>query len=456
MASPRVVIPRVWALAQIAVILAALASIASERMTTPSGLICGLYLLARSMAYVAQRLTYAQQHHSRPTFPLPPEHYAIAVLLLMAALSTAITALPDITYPQVLRLLIGITTCLAIREGLMSWHIPYIGLHPAAVLGLTGLGLGLALIAPIGVDWLSDKLPIPLSIYKIFPRLLGDGIHANVMAGVLTVFLPIPFSQLLFSSSARPTNFGHLRLSAKTIQFGLSMATAIIFFILVITQSRGGLLGMAGSGIVLLFMRFRRLRIPILGATLVIALLLILRLALPNAGPPAVQQFLQSLLSVRASSSAELRYEAWQRAWYMIQDFPITGIGMGSYKVISDVMYPTFVSPESLPHAHNLFLQIAVDLGLPGLLAWLAAWVVVIRACIILRTGSQSSPALAAGLFASQVALGVHGLLDAPVWGQVRAAPLIWLVWGVALGLAYHQNHVIPVTPTSPTYNYSQ
>ena len=73
------------------------------------------------------------------------------------------------------------------------------------------------------------------------------------------------------------------------------------------------------------------------------------------------------------------RREIWSRAIYMIQDFPFTGIGMGSFGEVADALYPFFsYSPGAILHAHNLFLQIAVDLGIPGLIAWLAILLVVI------------------------------------------------------------------------------
>ena len=87
-------------------------------------------------------------------------------------------------------------------------------------------------------------------------------------------------------------------------------------------------------------------------------------------------------------------------------------------------------------HAHNLFLQIAVDLGLPGLIAWLFIWLLAMAFAWRQyhrgrEIGSGWAAGLGAGLLASQVALGVHGLVDAVTWGQVRPAPLVWGLWGL-------------------------
>jgi putative inorganic carbon (HCO3(-)) transporter len=123
----------------------------------------------------------------------------------------------------------------------------------------------------------------------------------------------------------------------------------------------------------------------------------------------------------------------------MIQDFPFTGIGMGAFGDLADAAYPFFqFLPGSLSHAHNLFLQIAVDLGIPGLVAWLATLILVCAAAWrVYRVGSikrdRWTAGLGAGLLCSQVALIIHGLTDAITWGMVRPAPLTWVVWGLAV-----------------------
>ena len=63
----------------------------------------------------------------------------------------------------------------------------------------------------------------------------------------------------------------------------------------------------------------------------------------------------------------------------MLQDFPFTGIGMGSFEQVTNLLYPLFIAPGGgITHAHNLFLQVAVDLGLPGLVAWLSILILVV------------------------------------------------------------------------------
>ena len=130
----------------------------------------------------------------------------------------------------------------------------------------------------------------------------------------------------------------------------------------------------------------------------------------------------------------------------MVQDFPFSGAGMGSFGPVADLLYPFFLAaPDTIPHAHNLFLQVAVDLGIPGLIAWLsvlgaslaAAWSACRRPARRREAaGFDLLSGLGAGLLGSQVALIVLGLTDAVTWGMVRPAPLVWAIWGLAAAAA--------------------
>ncbi len=123
----------------------------------------------------------------------------------------------------------------------------------------------------------------------------------------------------------------------------------------------------------------------------------------------------------------------------LVMNPSITGIGMGSFGDLADMLYPFFLSePGSVPHAHNLYLQIAVDLGIPGLVCWLAIlFVVIFTSWKLFKQGKELGDTwmagLGAGLFASQIALVVHGLIDSVTWGMVRPAPLVWGIWGIAV-----------------------
>jgi len=135
------------------------------------------------------------------------------------------------------------------------------------------------------------------------------------------------------------------------------------------------------------------------------------------------------------------RLETWSRAVHMIQDFPFTGIGMGTFGPVADQLYPFILAePGSIPHAHNLFLQVAVDLGIPGFVAWMAVlFTATWTSWKIYRAGKEGEDrwlsGVGAGLLGSQMAMMIHGMLDAVTWGMVRPAPFVWAIWGIIFAI---------------------
>jgi len=142
----------------------------------------------------------------------------------------------------------------------------------------------------------------------------------------------------------------------------------------------------------------------------------------------------------------------------MLQDFPFTGIGLGTFDLVQPLLYPFFLSAGLAHHAHNLFLQVAVDLGLPGLIAYLAlllgCFYCTWQAYRALRAprnrvspGNRVSPrnpvskpappwlaSLALGLLGSLIALSVHGLVDAATWSN-KLSFIPWCAFGLSAAL---------------------
>lgn len=403
------------------VALAAAAGMLSERLLPLSVAVAGVFWLVRRAA---------RGHFTRRTLADLP----VLVLVLLLPVTLCVTIQPEKTLPQVLRLLSGT----GLYYALVNWADRPARLRLAAW-GLILAGAVLALAAPLTVSWNSEKFAfIPAGFYEHFPPLITDTANPNVMAGSLVILLPLAAGLILFS----------WRICSRFQRFLLCACALLMAGVLVLTQSRGALLGMAASLAVLAGLRWRRgwLLLPAgAGASLAAAFVLGLDRAL---------QFLSGATSL---GGWEGRVEVWSRAAAMIRDFPLSGIGMGTFTQVADRLYPFFqYRAGTVEHAHNLFLQVAVDLGLPGLLAWLAVLVLSFLAGWetyrvgkgnFWGPGSASSTqvpvllaGLGAGLLAAQSALVVHGLLDAVTWGMVRPAPLVWALWGLACsaGLVVH------------------
>jgi putative inorganic carbon (hco3(-)) transporter len=347
-----------------------------------------------------------------------PNDWAIALLVLMLPMTLWASSDPATTLPQVWRLLGGV----ALYYAIVNWCSSPSRLR-LVVLGATLVGLGLAVSAPFSVTVPPDKLPfVPNIVFTQSRILVSDPVNPNVMAGALVILVPCACALLLFA----------WRVQHWATRLALSISLLGMAVILVLTQSRGALLGLAASIALIVWLRWR------FGWLLVCVPGLVAVAGLARVDPIAL---LGLLTPSRSLEGVESRPDIWARAIAMIQDHPFTGIGMGLFQGVADRFYPFMSASPEVPHAHQLLLQVAVDLGIPGLITWLAIlFGVVGMSWTLWRRGRVDGDAwlagLGAGLLAAQAALMMHGLVDAVTWGMVRTAVVIWAVWGIA-GAAY-------------------
>lgn len=370
-----------------------------------------------------------------------PAHVPMALLLLTLPLTLYASIWPEITRVAVAWLLLDI----AVFYAVFLWARTERRLRLGAFL-LVMAGLALALIAPFGVDWIADaKGFLNFSpIYAAIPRLLDERIHPNILAGALAAVLPLAVS-LTFPPN-RPV--GRVSISAISVVCGLS--SVVMLAVLILTKSRGAWLGTAvGVGIALIY-RWPRLRWPMLA---LVVLLLIVGLII---GPARV---VQALAAAPVVGGWEGRLELWSRALEAIADYPFTGIGMGTFDHVVPLRYPYVLlagAELAIPHAHNLFLQVAVDLGLPGLIAFAALLGLVLAAAVRSVRAWAEERGLAhqvVGLAAGLMAVLVHGLLDAASWGS-KPAVFIWALMGLIMAYqAVSRNAVPPLPPVPAAYS---
>jgi O-antigen ligase len=224
----------------------------------------------------------------------------------------------------------------------------------------------------------------------------------------------------------------------------LSLLVVLSSGTLLLTQSRTALISIGIALFLLAWAASRRVGLAITVATLAAALAVVIA-----AGPQqAVDKLLgQSGTAISAGNSIQSlqgRTELWSRALYGIEDFPITGIGMGTFGKVMPVMYPSFlVSPDmEIGHAHNQFLQAGLDLGLPGLVAYIAIWLLSAALAVTAwREAHDSwSRTVAAGIAASLLASLIFGMIDAVVLVS-RPGVFFWALLGV-LTATWKQNEV--------------
>ncbi|MFN2296519.1 MAG: O-antigen ligase family protein, partial [Candidatus Promineifilaceae bacterium] len=121
----------------------------------------------------------------------------------------------------------------------------------------------------------------------------------------------------------------------------------------------------------------------------------------------------------------------WPWALEGIKDFPFTGTGFGTFREVVRRLYPVNIDPNyDIAHAHNVFLQVALDVGIPGLIAYLAMLLVSAGAAWQLIKRDQALRVVSAGLLASLAAFHTFGLTDTLALGS-KSSVLLWAIFGL-------------------------
>jgi putative inorganic carbon (hco3(-)) transporter len=368
----------------------------------------------------------------RPPLPATPFNLALLVWALALLGGVLVSADPDLTLPKATGLLLGFA----------AWrYLARCAPHPRPrALGAAAFvlaGLGFTLLGFLNADWLAkapSQVGFAQAVLKAIPlpplpETGADAVHPNQIAGTITLYWPLLLALLLGAPLRRP------------VRLGLGLLVLLIGAMLLLTQSRSGWLGGFASGAALLTLwatllpaprRRRALGLLLAGglAVVILALILIGPQRLPDLGeapPPATA----------VGSLATLNYRAlvWPWALTAVQDFPYTGVGLGAFRRVAQRLYPLAVPPGAdIAHAHNILLQVALDVGLPGLVAYAA--LLLLAASVgwqAARWDARQRP-LALGLLAGLVGLHVYGLTDALAPGA-KPGLLFWMALGLLAAL---------------------
>jgi putative inorganic carbon (hco3(-)) transporter len=349
-----------------------------------------------------------------------PVDWPVLLLVFMGGVSYLVSADRHLTLPQLLWLGSGLVGMYA-----LFWWVINQRRRQSAVVLLIFIGFGLALASPVIVNWASTPARlIPNQIYQLFPLLVTNSVHPNVMASALVLLLPLPLAL-----ACRPG------WPERPIRLLLLAGWLVMVAALVLTESRGGYLATAVTICLVLWLSGRHKWAVWAAAAVILGII--------------VFTSVDSQTTSRTTDPANwyFRQQVWRVGLQMQADFPFTGVGMGSFNAVAERLYPLQASNN--PGAHNLFLQVGLDLGLPGLIAYLSILLIALTAAWqTFRRFQQTQTFLAAtavSLLASLIGLVLHGMVDGTVWGT-RGAALPWLIIGLSLALR-RGDEVTPVIP---------
>lgn len=193
---------------------------------------------------------------------------------------------------------------------------------------------------------------------------------------------------------------------------------------LLATQSRGAWLGFIGMLFILMVLNYKK------KIALVFLIILLIAACLLVTNPKLNDRFL-SIFSLEKGGNMT-RIHIWQASLNMIKDKPVLGIGLGVFPAV----YPDYAPPsakkdQTFAFAHNIFLQMATELGLIGFVLFFLAFALTYFLAYKL---AKSGNSFYQGIFATLVGVLIHQQVDLPIW-KTNIGIGFWLLLGLSVGL---------------------
>lgn len=313
---------------------------------------------------------------------------------------------------------------------LIAWLGQWRGEPAMALIGLgcAVMAAGVAAYFVLTFDW--EAVGDSKAGFAVFYRLglwlqahrpdllVPEDIQRNVAGGALALTTPLAAGGVAWCLHRRRW---------RLLAWPALLAVLFSAFTLVLTMSRGALLGVGVGAMVagyLAWRRYTRLTQRWLAAGdalfAVLALAAILGVVFLLNRPLLIDQ------------STASRPQLWRWALDLIADYPFTGSGLRSTMMVH-ATYLLIIHVGFVNHMHNLFLQIGVEQGLFGMAAFLALLALAI-ANLISAYRRRGSLWLVSAAIVTLSALMVHGVFDAVPFYSLLAS-ITFLPLGFALGL---------------------
>jgi probable O-glycosylation ligase (exosortase A-associated) len=259
----------------------------------------------------------------------------------------------------------------------------------------------------------------------------GSGLAANPNDLALMINLLIPFAAALMVTSRR-------------LLPRLVAASALLLGIagVIVTFSRAGFLTLAVMGLVGLLALGRRRPLALLVAVVVLA----------TASTMLPQGYFERLSTITdiesdTTGSAQGRWNDALVAMEVAARNPITGVGLDQ-----NVLALNQERGATWREVHNVYLQYAVDLGLPGLVLFLALFVSLFRtAGRVRRAGRRLKGGRHVAVAAGSVQVTLVAFAVAAFFHPVAYQFYFFLAAGLALAVQNVLRHtaVVPLRPTT-------
>jgi len=381
-----------------------------------------------------------------------PLDLPVATILLTALVGLCASSDLALSAPRIYGILLGIAVYYATVRAVTARPIFWLGIGL-----LVACIIPVAAIGAVGVHWPS-KFPALGVVYNQIPHLITEVqatsgaasyFNPNELGGTLVFLVPLPLA-LLLGGGLPPI-----------VWPGVALAALVGVLEVALAASRTSYGTVAVLVVVLLIWRWRWRGFALVLVLMAASVFAVFRFAvLPPDFSRSIDAFDGGLNVGKALASLPLsgRQPIWSAALGVIRDFPFTGAGLNTFDAVLKAQYPAEVRnpAATLVHAHNVFLQAALDMGLVGLLGFVALFVgaalvgwqayrrLGARSCDAVASSGQSVPTECAatpgtaeqtalvGLLVGLAAYLIFGLTDAVTLGA-KPTVLLWLLIGLVV-----------------------
>jgi len=206
--------------------------------------------------------------------------------------------------------------------------------------------------------------------------------------------------------------------------------------------SRGAFLGIVVASMILVWQTKNRVR----NLTLIVFLLLPISILAPVS---PLHRFVNPVAS--DTNSEQFHEEAWLAGLKMIKAHPLFGVGLGNFKPMMPQYAPPGTNIDSM--AHNMFIEVAAELGIPAFLLFVGIFYSGYRSLIRVRRRASAPVVVRDAASAFRAAL--VGFVLAGCFVSMEYQKTTWLALGLIaclppLGRSRKRAHENPVKTALP------
>lgn len=288
--------------------------------------------------------------------------------------------------------------------------------------------LGGMIVAVIGtlsrIDGLSISQIDQNRIVNMIPKVIikfdraETGINPNPLGGTLLLFIPIGI--MVFGFLSKKGNETAKKCHRYLFLSGMAVGLGTEIFALIYSRSSGAWL--AFGFILLLMGEKRRLFKACLGLAVIFSCFLFLK------SPEIKKNIFIKNARESFGTSALSRLPIWNNGLDAVRDHPVFGLGLDHLRKTEPFSYKIEKVNYEYAHAHNQFIHIAAEAGIPALIAYLAILIGVWWMAVEVARSKMPEWMILSmrGLGWGQIGFAIFGIADAIPLGS-KPGLFFWL-----------------------------